>query len=507
MAASVREFYEGKSILITGATGFLGKALVEKYLRACPGIKAIYLLMRPKRGVSSADRLKDLCNNVIFDLIKEKNPDALKKLRVINGDILDEDLGLSNDDHQELIRHCNIVVHSAACVRFDQKLKDAVHMNTSGTHRLLKLAECMTNLEAFVHLSTAYCRYKLDVMEERLYPPAHKPRHIMDLVDWMDDKTLEYVEPKIIESEPNTYSYTKAITEDLVAEFGSKFPLAIGRPSIVTSAWKEPFPGWVDNINGPTGLIVGSGKGVIRTMHCEPSYNADALPVDVIVNGCILIAYVTAIDKPKEARIFNMTLSGVHKMTWKEIIDIGEKWVNTYPFTIALWYPGGSIKSYWLTHQIMLVLTHIVPAYIVDFLLFLFRQKTFLVKAQKRISHGLHVLQYYTIKEWHFENSNFLGLQKRVSQEENEIFFTDVSKINTNLYLRDYVIGTRQYVLKEDPANLPRARRIHRIRYIVDLVAKTLFYGLLLWFLYSNIGTIVSPITQADTALRSYLNF
>ena len=30
-------------------------------------------------------------------------------------------------------------------------------------------------------------------------------------------------------------------------------PLAIVRPSIVTAARQEPIPGWVDNLNGPTG--------------------------------------------------------------------------------------------------------------------------------------------------------------------------------------------------------------------------------------------------------------
>lgn len=43
-------------------------------------------------------------------------------------------------------------------------------------------------------------------------------------------------------------------------------------------------------------LIVFS-SGVIRTMHCEPSYKADAISVDVVANGCILIAYATACDK------------------------------------------------------------------------------------------------------------------------------------------------------------------------------------------------------------------
>lgn len=47
---SITQFYSGKSILITGATGFMGKVLVEKLLRDCREVKCIYILVRMKRG-------------------------------------------------------------------------------------------------------------------------------------------------------------------------------------------------------------------------------------------------------------------------------------------------------------------------------------------------------------------------------------------------------------------------------------------------------------------------
>jgi FlaA1/EpsC-like NDP-sugar epimerase len=48
--SSIAEFYGGKNILITGATGFMGKVLVEKLLRDCLQVKCIYILVRMKRG-------------------------------------------------------------------------------------------------------------------------------------------------------------------------------------------------------------------------------------------------------------------------------------------------------------------------------------------------------------------------------------------------------------------------------------------------------------------------
>lgn len=57
---SIAEYYTNKTIFITGSTGFMGKVLIEKLLRDCPGIKKIYMLMRPKKGHGSKERLDDL---------------------------------------------------------------------------------------------------------------------------------------------------------------------------------------------------------------------------------------------------------------------------------------------------------------------------------------------------------------------------------------------------------------------------------------------------------------
>lgn len=57
---TIPEYFSGKSIFITGASGFMGKVLVEKLLRSCPNLKTVYLLLRRKRGVDSETRLKKL---------------------------------------------------------------------------------------------------------------------------------------------------------------------------------------------------------------------------------------------------------------------------------------------------------------------------------------------------------------------------------------------------------------------------------------------------------------
>lgn len=61
----LQQFYAGQSILLTGATGFLGKVITEKLLRTCQDIKVLYLLIREKKGKNSNQRIKDLFDNPV----------------------------------------------------------------------------------------------------------------------------------------------------------------------------------------------------------------------------------------------------------------------------------------------------------------------------------------------------------------------------------------------------------------------------------------------------------
>lgn len=58
---------------------------------------------------------------------------------------------------------------------------------------------------------------------------------------------------------------------------------------------KDPFFGWVDNFNGPIGLIIASGKGISRTMFAKGNVSADYIPVDIAINGMITAAWKTGL--------------------------------------------------------------------------------------------------------------------------------------------------------------------------------------------------------------------
>ena len=99
--------------------------------------------------------------------------------------------------------------------------------------------------------------------------------------------------------------------------FSVKVILLSVRPSVIIPIWKEPIPGWTDNINGPTGLLIGAGKGVIRTMYCNENGYADYLPVDIAANGILLATWNYLYWKDHDKRVYNFTSSTEFKVDGK----------------------------------------------------------------------------------------------------------------------------------------------------------------------------------------------
>jgi alcohol-forming fatty acyl-CoA reductase len=147
----IKEYYDSCRIFITGSTGFLGKVLVEKLLRSCEGIKEIYILLRPKRGVASEKRFQDFLQNPIFERIQSKNPSALKKLFCIPGDINEPNVGL-DEIGMKTLENIDIVFHIAATVRFNEPLCTASNLNTFGTQRIMELCCKMKKLKVRISI-------------------------------------------------------------------------------------------------------------------------------------------------------------------------------------------------------------------------------------------------------------------------------------------------------------------------------------------------------------------
>lgn len=127
------------------------------------------------------------------------------------------------------------------------------------------------SLQAFVHVSTAYCNCDRNNVEELVYPPTLQPQKLIDAVEWMDEEMMDKLTPSLLMSKPNTYTFTKNLAEYLIVDMLKDHPVAIVRPSIVGASWREPVKGWVDNFNGPSGKSsvcsrVVTSKQVYRTL-------------------------------------------------------------------------------------------------------------------------------------------------------------------------------------------------------------------------------------------------
>lgn len=141
--SEIRKWYSGKSVFVTGATGFIGKCLVEKLLRDCD-IHTVYIIIRNKKGKHFEQRKQEYLQHIVFSNL---SAETLKKIKIFPGDLHAPNLGMSNDNQTEIAENVSIVFHSAADVRFDRPISEAYHSNVEATRKLLDFANTFQHLE------------------------------------------------------------------------------------------------------------------------------------------------------------------------------------------------------------------------------------------------------------------------------------------------------------------------------------------------------------------------
>ncbi len=136
----VAETLQGRRFFVTGGTGFLGTALVERILRCIPD-SSVVLLVRPGRRSTALDRaMKEIIRNDCFDRMREElgeafNDNIAQRLNAVAGDVTRDLLGLDDEGLQTLAT-CDLMIHSAAAVSFDSPLDQAVEINLLGPSRV-----------------------------------------------------------------------------------------------------------------------------------------------------------------------------------------------------------------------------------------------------------------------------------------------------------------------------------------------------------------------------------
>ncbi|KAL5007706.1 hypothetical protein ScPMuIL_016512 [Solemya velum] len=481
---SIPEFYNGQTVFITGATGFMGKVLMEKLLRSCPGIRRIYILIRPKRGKNIYERLEGLLQCPLYERVKNECPNFKNKVMPILGDILQEDMGISQSDIQLLVDETTVVFHSAATVKFNEELKLSIDLNVLGCQKILNLCKKMRKLQALVHISTAYANCHLDEIDEKIYDPPLDPHQLISATKWMDSEMFSLLTAKLVGCRPNTYTYTKAIAESLFMEDCGVLPIAIVRPSIVGATWKEPVAGWVDNFNGPSGLYSAIGHGLLRVMKGDRHAIADLIPCDIAVKAIIAVAWHTAVEKTSELKIYNCTSGHENKCTWGFLEKISAETMRKFPLNRLIRVPQLKFTKSSVWYYVNLVLDHTMPAYFRDSLMWITGRKPMFVKINNRIHNSAASLEYFTSNSWHFCNDNLYHLLDKLSSDDRENFNFDPSSFEWPKFAEVYALGTKQYLHKEELSDLPQARaalkRLQRVNFMANILIIIVVWRLLI---------------------------
>ncbi|CRK92411.1 CLUMA_CG005971, isoform A [Clunio marinus] len=446
---SISQFYSGKSILVTGATGFMGKVIVEKLLRDCGDLKRIYILIRMKRGVDSFRRYQDYVEDTIFKKIREIAPERLKKISLIKGDTSQENLAIDPSDEEELIENLNIIFHCAAKAKFSLPLREALSFNTVGTLRVLQLATKIKNLLVFSHVSTSYCCPNQRILEERYQPACEDPYKVIKLLQSSRESDLDEIEPRIMKGYPNTYALSKIFAEDLAHSFRDRIKIVITRPSIVTSAWKEPYPGWVESHkSGLTGCLMAFGRGVLRTVYADPNKMIELIPVDLADNAIIALTCKRALMEGNDILYANINTIGLQSWTMKKYFEYELKLSRKFPLDLMVWYPYLVVTKNWFYYQFRRVCYHYVPAYFGDFFCRLAGEKALLVIYQRKFDTAMKTLRFYNTRDFFWQNDQFKNLHKELSEKDKEIFYCNFEEVEMEQCVKNNVMGVRKFLLK-----------------------------------------------------------
>jgi fatty acyl-CoA reductase len=163
--SEVHKFYKDQTVFITGGTGVVGKLLLRKLLTSCWQTKKIYLLLREKRGKTAEERLDILLDSYVntchnpcpvkcdisclqcFQSLSQDRAEFKGKVSALSGDCCLPNLGLTPENYKMVQAETTCIIHTSACVRFDEELRLASYTNVRSVQSILEMARTTKNLK------------------------------------------------------------------------------------------------------------------------------------------------------------------------------------------------------------------------------------------------------------------------------------------------------------------------------------------------------------------------
>lgn len=464
------QFFNDSEIFVTGGSGFLGKGLIEKLLRSF-NVKKIYVLLRVKKGVLPNKRLDELKRDQIFDVLRKEKPQELDKLVPIPGDISQVNLDLQPES-MDLLQNVSMILHSAATIRFDEPLKTAILTNVRGTREVLKIATNLSKLKIFLYISTLFSNCHLKFIDEKMYPGGMDWRSCIQIAEQLDDDVLRILTKKIIQEYPNTYIFTKSLSENVVNDFRHKMTISLIRPSIVLCALIDPLPGYTDNVSGSTSIALAGGTGILRTLYCDPNMIPNQICLDIVVKTAIISMWKTVCTKnERNPFICNMTGELYPGFTIGEQLEIMTDGWKRFPYNKMLWKPSVHARKSEKIHFIEFIFLQLLPSMFFDLGFRLMGKPPILAKYQRIIFNAISQFDFFLSRPivTGYSNMEMLVLE---SKKFPEFEAREMYIMSREEYGEIISMSCRRFLLKEKDSDLPKARKFYKILWWADMFLK-----------------------------------
>lgn len=416
---SVRSSFKDKSILITGANGFVGKVLVEKFLRDVPKVKKIFIFMRTKRGQTVQERFQIFKSSQVFQRVKVENPSAIDKVVPIEVDFTNPlHLGLAGEALEILTNEVSFVFHLAASVKFDDTIDEAVRANVMVTKTLVQMSKLFVKLETFLYVSSIASIHKNEVQNETIHQSIFDFREVLDIVENGNDADIEILSRKALKKFPNTYGFTKHLAEQLILSESINMPMVVMRAPLVTPCASEPMEGWVDFRGTIIGIQLALMFGVLRSIYGIESTKLINIPCDLLVNAIIVAAADMAKGEKKTIKVFNCAIKK-YKMKLGEMLKLAL--INTTeacPSELMLWYPRCTVYKNYFLYALNFVLFQFIPAMVIDAIGWIIRRPARLVKLQMRIFLTMKSFTFYTTNQIQFDTAQLSLMKNHLNDQE-----------------------------------------------------------------------------------------